>query len=274
MAWAVPIAWAICCSASAHPQDLPVIEQTVAAAVLPEMETDRDAFTPATSTVTIGWSLLESSYSFIDNRFDYDTHSLPETLFRYGLTERIELRLGWNYEAGGPGNVVTAEESSEGLPGEGVVWESHALYGMKVQVTEQRGWIPRSCAILEGFTPTSGPAPASQPVVTYAAGWELPNRWRIDGALRYAMGAERNNSFNRWGPSMLLRIPVTEEFHAHFEYFGVFSQGWFDDTTRAFVSPGCHYNFTDNLELGLRVGWGITPDAANFFANTGFGWRF
>jgi hypothetical protein len=41
-----------------------------------------------------------------------------------------------------------------------------------------------------------------------------------------------------------------------------------------FVSPGCHYNFTPNLELGLRLGWGLTEEAANFFVNTGFGWRF
>jgi hypothetical protein len=34
-----------------------------------------------------------------------------------------------------------------------------------------------------------------------------------------------------------------------------------------------HYNFTPNLEFGWRIGWGITPDAANFFANAGFGWR-
>ena len=221
-----------------------------------------------------GWKLLESSYSYIDNRDDADIHSFPETLFRYGLTERIELRIGWNYEAGGAGNVVTAEESSEGLIGEGVSYESHALYGVKIALTEQQGWIPRSCAILEGFTPTSGEEPASQPVVTYAGGWEFSNGWRLDSALRYAMGNERKNAYNRWGPSIVLRIPVTERWHAHLEYFGVFSQGWIQDTSRAFISPGAHYNFTPNLELGLRVGWGVSPEAANFFANTGFGWRF
>ena len=34
----------------------------------PEIETDRDAFTPATSTVGKSLTILESSYSFIDNR--------------------------------------------------------------------------------------------------------------------------------------------------------------------------------------------------------------
>jgi hypothetical protein len=35
-----------------------------------------------------------------------------------------------------------------------------------------------------------------------------------------------------------------------------------------------HYLLTQNLELGVRVGWGISPDAPNFFSNVGIGWRF
>src|SRR4051794_35771305 len=58
-----------------------------------ELETDRDAFTPATSTVGKGLSVLESSYSFIDNRNVAATNSFPELLVRYGFSERIELRL-------------------------------------------------------------------------------------------------------------------------------------------------------------------------------------
>ena len=27
-------------------------------------------------------------------------------------------------------------------------------------------------------------------------------------------------------------------------------------------------------ELGVRVGWGLTEDAPNFFSNVGVGWRF
>ena len=37
---------------------------------------------------------------------------------------------------------------------------------------------------------------------------------------------------------------------------------------------GTHYLLTPNLEIGVRVGWGLNQDAANFFANTGVGWRW
>ena len=239
-----------------------------------EMETDREAFTPSTSTAGKDLTIVEWSYSFIDNRTTPDTNSWPELLVRYGISERIELRLGWNYEIGGGGNVISAIESSEGLVGGGIRDESRVIYGVKAETTEQQGWMPRSCFILEGFTPTSGDDPASQPVATYAFGWLFPNQWRWDTALRYAQAFEPDDTFNKWGPSTVLRVPLGEDAQVHFGYFGVFTQGREIKRSRAFVSPGAHYNFTPNLELGLRVGWGITPDAANFFVNTGFGWRY
>jgi hypothetical protein len=81
------------------------------------VETDRDAFTPITRTVDRGQFILESAYSFIDNRAVAPTHSFPELLLRYGLLKRFELRLGWNYEVGGSGNNISGEEGDAVLEG-------------------------------------------------------------------------------------------------------------------------------------------------------------
>jgi hypothetical protein len=245
-------------------------------ASLPLLEADRDAFTPATSTVGKDLAVLESSYAFIDNRSRAaDANSFPETLFRYGLTERIELRVGWNYESGGGGNVVTANESSEGLVGPEVEFESYALYGAKIGLTDQQGWIPQTCAILEAFTPTAGDDFATKPVITIAGGWKLARGWELDSALRFAFGnEEEHGSFNRWAPSVVMRYLVNDRLQVHGEFFGVYSDGIHVETSRTFLSPGGRYLITPNFELGLRLGWGVSEDAANFFANTGFAWRF
>jgi len=240
----------------------------------PELETDRDAFTPATSTVGKSLTIVESSYSFIDNRDVAATNSLPETLVRYGLSKRIELRLGWNYEVGGAGDVVSGDEGSEGLGGGRIERESQMLYGLKVAVTEQNRWLPRSAAILQGYTPTSGQAPATDVVVAYTFGWELANRWRLDSSMRYGTEHDLADAYNQWAPSVVLRVPLTERWNVHAEYFGIYSQGAAHDTSRAFFSPGAHYLIAPNLELGVRVGWGITEDSPNFFSNVGLGWRF
>ena len=83
-----------------------------------ELDTDRDAFTPATRPVTVGRVVTEASYSFIDNRGTPATNSFPELLVRLGATERFEWRFGCNYEAGSGGSVVTAVETGEGVEGD------------------------------------------------------------------------------------------------------------------------------------------------------------
>jgi hypothetical protein len=72
----------------------------------------------------------------------------------------------------------------------------------------------------------------------------------------------------------VLRVPIGERWQVHAEYFGLFSQGREGAGSRQFISPGGHFLITPNLEIGVRVGWGLTEQSANFFANAGFGWRF
>src|SRR5262249_57778444 len=59
-----------------------------------------------------------------DNRRVPETHSFPELLLRYGLTKRLELRLGWNYEVGS-GNETSG---SVGKVPVGERWNVHAEY--------------------------------------------------------------------------------------------------------------------------------------------------
>jgi hypothetical protein len=76
------------------------------------------------------------------------------------------------------------------------------------------------------------------------------------------------------GPSVVLRVPLGEQFNVHAEYFGNFSTGKAEAFTRHYFSPGIHYLITPNLEVGVRVGWGLNDQSPRFFANAGFGWRF
>jgi Putative MetA-pathway of phenol degradation len=239
-----------------------------------ELETDRDAFTPSTSTAGERLTIFESSYSFIDNRSVAETHSLPELLVRHGLTEQIEVRVGWNYEVGGSGDIVSGNEGAEGFQGGKIERDSNLLYGFKAALTQQDGWLPRSAVILQGFTPTSGESPQTDFVAAYALGWEFANHWRLDSSMRYGTEHSPNDAFNQWDPSVVLRVPITERWNVHGEYFGIYSQGAEREFSRAFFSPGTHYLLTPNLELGVRLGWGLTEDAPRFFSNVGVGWRF
>jgi hypothetical protein len=245
-----------------------------------EIETDRDSFTPATTTAGVRRLIVEAAYSFVDNRGIKETHSVPELILRYGLTDRVELRLGWNYEVGGVGNSTTGADATADDPTAeraSILREYTLAYGAKVRVTDQDRWVPQTAVILQGFTPTGGSAgssPATQLIATGIAGWELPRRWKLDAAVRYGTASEEGDHFHTWAPSAVLRVPLGERWVAHAEYFGLFSTGREQNITKHFVSPGLHYLVTPDLEVGVRVGWGLNDQSARFFSNAGVGWRY
>ncbi len=236
-----------------------------------EIETDRDSFTFATTTAGAGRSILETSYSFIDNRVGPEAHSLPEIVARRGIGDRLELRFGFNYEAGGPGTVSGSEVGGEDIETED---ESRVLYGMKAETSDQAGWIPASALIVQGYTPTYGPSTQSTMVLGEAFGWTFANGWTWDSAIRYGTGFAEEDAFNQWAPSTVLKIPVGERWNVHAEYFGILSSGKEQPINAQYGSIGAHVLLTRDFELGLRVGWGLNDTSPDFFSNVGAGLRW
>lgn len=236
-----------------------------------ELETDRDSFTFAPTTAGPAVSIVEASYSFIDNRLGPEAHSFPEVLLRRGIGERFEARLGFNYEAGGPGTVSGSEFGGEDIETEN---EGRMLYGMKQETTDQAGWRPRSALIVQGYTPVSGPSNKSTVVVGESFGWRFANGWEWTSAMRYGTGFEEDDAFNQWAPSTVIKIPVGERWNVHAEYFAILSTQKEVPLNVQYASFGGHVLVTDNLELGLRVGWGLNDTSPDFFSNVGVGWRY
>lgn len=239
-----------------------------------EIETDRDSFTPSTKTVGHRRLVLETGYSFLDNRARAETHSFPEFLARYGMTERIELRLGWNYEVGGAPNSVSGQAGGEETFVGGIERDSKITYGVKLGLMEQCEWRPECALILAGSTPTGGPEHASQFVGTYGFGWKLPNSWKLDSSIRFGANTSEGDRFSTWSPSVVVKAPVGEKVGVHVEYFSAFTHAKAQDAVLHYVSPGVHYLVTEDFEIGVRLGWGLNDQSARFFSNVGLGWRF
>ena len=239
-----------------------------------EIETDRDSFTPATTLVEPSRVMVESAWSFIDNRAVPETNSLPELLIRYGVSDRLELRFGANYEIGGEssdvshsgGHVLEPDEATGELEE-----ESNVNYGLKYDLTDQDHWVPDSAIILTGSTPTSGAEQNTQFLGVFVFGWELENECVFDASIRYGTGGDGDNSIHLWAPSAVLKVPLGEKLAAHAEYFGIFSDGPDGELEKHYLSPGIHCTVTPDIEVGIRVGWGLNEAAANFFSNVGVG---
>ena len=77
-----------------------------------------------------------------------------------------------------------------------------------------------------------------------------------------------------WSPSSVVKVPLTEKTKAHVEYFGIFDDLPEGSAQKHYISPGVHYLITEDFEIGIRIGWGLNHEAANFFSNIGIGWQF
>ena len=236
-----------------------------------EIETDRDSFTPSTATAGRGRLIFESAWTFIDNRDVAETHSLPEIVARYGVSDVIELRLGWNYEIGGTGNPASGNIPNLREGESELEEESSLLYGAKILLTEQCCHRPQSSLIIHGYTPTSGESRDSRLSIFHVFGWTLPNGWVWDTGNRWATGINEEDHFGVWSPSTVIKVPVGERWKAHLEYFGVFTDGRETETAQHFISPGAHFLVTPRCEIGARFGWGLNDQSPEFFSNFGIG---
>ncbi|HEY3965082.1 MAG TPA: transporter [Planctomycetaceae bacterium] len=241
------------------------------------VETDRASFTPALSTATVGNVILESGYSFIANRNLPSQHSMPELVIRYGLTERIEARFGWNQEIGGGGSVISPVQQQEGLVApnrETIVSASRFMGGLKVRLFDQDGLFPANTVLFEGYFPSFGDTRKRQVAATYAIGWELSPRWKLNASVRYATESEFGDDWSTWSPAIVLKVPFAERWTAQVEGFGVLPHGQSGGVPQYFAGPGLQVLLTPAIELNLRVGTGLNSVSPEFYSSAGFGVTF
>lgn len=236
------------------------------------IETDRNSFTFARMTAGADRLIIESSYSFVDLHGEKIKSSFPELLLRYGIGDRFEFRLGWNYESGqerkpDAGNIASFFGADD---------EQQIFYGFKAAVTRQSGWLPGSAFLAEGHTPTGGPQSVTQLRTGYVMGWQLPNRWDFDAAFRFGTDNDEGHPYVMWSPSAVLKIPLTpsERLFTHIEYFSIITSGKSEDSAMHFVDTALHYLITPNMEIGAIIAFGPSSHGLNIVTNAGIGFRF
>ena len=239
------------------------------------IETDRNSFTFAPFTPGRGRLIVESAYSYINIGQEGAKHSFPETMFRYGVGDRLELRLGYNFETG---RASTAPEGD--IAGSfGINAEQQILYGFKYAVTRatpEFSLMPHSAFLAQLHTPVGSVEGQTQIRLGYAWGWVLPNGWTLDQAVRFGTDREGHDEYALWAPSTVLRIPLGREkrWFTHIEYFGIMTQGKENNFSKQFIDTGLHYFITPNFEVGTIVAFGINEQARGVLVNVGFGIRF
>ncbi len=243
------------------------------------IETDRHDFTQSPKVVGRGVRQFEFGVLYTNRTEDdqvENSYATPELLFRYGLTDRLELRARFNY---------AWKQLSDGPEIDG---GQDLILATKFQIAEQSGWRPDAALELRSSAPTGGEATTTgrwQFGIDYIYGWKLGEYFTLSsssGANGNALGdlafidpeSDRNDQFIAWTKSLALGAKLTRRTTGYFEWFGIYTHGREEERSLSYLNAGVDYLVSKNLVLDARIGWGLTADADDLFAGLGGGFRY
>ncbi len=247
--------------------------------------TDRPDFTEASSTVGGGVVQLEAGYTF--SYFDSEKdgtitrgHTIPEALWRIGITDRIELRIVWNYawERNTEGGVTSFADGADDLQ-----------LGTKIAVSQQNHIIPESSVIFQSNIPTGGNEFTGHKTsfgINYLYSWELPNGWTLGASTGFDTATEfvplvpgvmpvveGKDDYVFWHQSATFAIPLNDRLGAYFEYFGLYKHAFTGRGTENYLNGGFTYLLNNDVQLDIRAGKGLNDNSDDMFAGAGISIR-
>ena len=183
----------------------------------------------------------------------------PTALLRYGVLDRVELRLS---------SGLYASEAQAG-----VGWSPLDLATKVALVEKAQGWIPQA-ALLVGFTlPATGSAEVqssfTQPRVVLLLNHPI-NSWL---GITTNLGAHWEND----SPETIYRYALSFDFSLS-ERVGAFAE-FYGDLPEASASShlfnaGFTYLVTNDVQLDLAAGTALTDNAPDFYVGGGVSWRW
>lgn len=216
---------------------------------------DRPGFSSAPAVVGTGVAQVELGYEFSRGPGgDVDDHTVPVTLARVGVSERVELQLGWSGYTWQDGD----ENDSGALD---------ASAGIKWRITDADA--ATSVALFAGTTLPVGDDDFSSDDADPSVGVF----WSHSGALDWfgTVLVSDSSDGTGVGAALGLNLPIDDVTGAYVEYFAQYVE---DIDTQHYLNGGFTRLFGPDLQLDAYLGAGFDDDATDLFVGMGASYRF
>lgn len=234
------------------------------------LDSDRPNFTDTSTTVGYRRLQIESGYTYthaVGGDSTHDIHDLPELLVRYGLAERLELRVEWN--EGMVFDRFTDRNSGR------VVTESGSIdvdFGFKYAISKQDKWRPQSAIIVSISAPVGAAFQSSRqvdPFVNYLYSWEFTKKLSMTCNTGSWWTAESGDHLSRLSQTAEVDYELTEKLRVFTEWYAFFFRNASDDRPQYYYDAGLTYLVTPNIQLDWRAGLGLNSVSDGFFTGCG-----
>jgi len=219
--------------------------------------TDRPDATESPNTVPQGFLQIETGAyytSFEDmiegNTVKEEAIGYNTTLLRYGVLENLEVRLGWNFEEGQTTvNGTKLMNVSSGF--------TPLLAGMKVEISEEKGWMPTIGLLAHLFLPVSAGADYKPDTTGANILFSFSHTLSDSSGIGYNLGA-------KWGDdspqvayvyTIAFGQSLVGDLSFYAELYGDLPE---NDSSNHFWDAGFTYLLTDDIQLDATIGSGIT----------------
>lgn len=234
-------------------------DQVGDASTPPTITTDRPAITDSSIVVPRGYLQFENGFTETGNQgqrgFD-----LPETLVRFGLTSKTELRFT-------PPDYFQNFDTSSGF---GSGW-GDLSFGIKQQLAATSGGFDASLVVLLSFPTGSNTISSHGYDPEFQLPWSHPvsKNWTAAGMFSFSWPTEGANRNLTGQASFLLDRQITSRWDAFVEYAGEFPQR---GGSQDLLHVGTAFKITGNQQLDFHFGFGLSSAAVHDFV--GFGYSF
>jgi len=248
------LCWIFCGSASLCGQDQPSAGSTQ-----PAITTDRPAITDSSVVVPRGKLVFENGFTETGNQ-QQRSFDFPETLSRFGLTSKTELRF----------SAPDYFQNSNTGRGFGSGWGDLSL-GVKQQLAATAGGFDASLVVALSF-PTGANTISSHgydPLLQLPWSRPLSKNWTAAGMFSLLLPTEGPRRNLTGQASFLLDRQLTSRWDAFVEYGGEFPQR---GGPQHVLHTGTAFKITSNQQLDFHFGIGLSSAAVDHFV--GFGYSF
>ncbi|WDI43312.1 transporter [Bremerella sp. P1] len=206
---------------------------------------------------------IEGGYSYLRGPNGFGSqHAVPDMLLRMGLSDRLELRLGW------PGVVFNDGGSTNTLdPTIGVVYDLWGQDGYR-PLTAVHVALPVS---MEGnpFALNS-----FQPLTEVMYSWQVSPWAAVTGRTGFALFDVFGDDYTQIQQSLSYDVVLTDRVGAFVSWEMLADIGSQDDTSQHMLGGGLSYLLSDRWAISWRSAFGVNEAAPDFLNDIRLAYRF
>lgn len=238
----------------------------------PESESTDLTWTQRIARLARGRTQLEGGYSYLRGSAGGGKgtqHAFPDLLLRFGLTDRLELRVGW------PGYVASdIDDPAFGGRFHGTLDPN---IGLAYDLWEQRGMLPQTAVLAAVPVPLEGnpfALDSLQPLTELMYSWQTSDRTAITGRSGFAIFDAGGDNYSQFQQSLSLDVILTERLGTFASWDMLADHGSWNDTSQHMAGGGLTFLLTESLAISWRSAVGLNSAAPDFLNDIRFAYRF